>query len=216
MKIAGVDEAGKGAVLGSLFVAAVSIDSSALKYLERMGLRDSKALSPKRREFLSKRIEKVCAIELQEITAQQIDELRKVLTMNDILVRGHAQSLRHLNPDAAFVDAADVDAARFSERVMEASGIRSVIAEHHADSNRVIVSAASIIAKVSRDASIQALEHSLGVEIGSGYPSDAKTIAFLKKWLDERGELPPQTRYSWKTAQDLLEFVQKRDHSCSH
>jgi len=215
MKLAGVDEAGKGAVLGSLFIAAVSIDSSALKYLDRMGLRDSKALSPKRREFLSKRIEKVCAVQLQEITAQQIDELRKILTMNDILVRGHAQSLRRLKPDAAFVDAADVDATRFSQRVKEASGISSVIAEHHADSNRVIVSAASIIAKVSRDASIQALEYSLGVNIGSGYPSDAKTIAFLKKWLDERGELPPQTRCSWKTAQDLLEFALKRDHSSS-
>lgn len=215
MKVAGVDEAGKGAVLGSLFVAGVSIDSSALKYLDRMGLRDSKALSPKRRELLSKRIEKVCAVQLQEITAKQIDELRKILTMNDILVRGHAQSLRHLKPDAAFVDAADVNATRFSQRVKEASGITNVIAEHHADSNRVIVSAASIIAKVSRDASIQALEYSLGLTIGSGYPSDAKTIAFLKKWLDERGELPPQTRCSWKTAQKMLALVPKSDRRSS-
>jgi ribonuclease HII len=211
MKLAGVDEAGKGAVLGSLFIAGVCVDSLGLKYLERMGLRDSKALSAKRREFLSKRIEKVCAVRLQEITAQQIDELRTVLTVNEILVRGHAQALRYLKPDVAFVDAADVDPARFSERVKGASGIDKVIAEHNADANHAIVSAASIVAKVRRDSSIRALERSLGSAIGSGYPSDAVTIAFLKKWLDVRGDLPPGTRRSWKTAQNLLRLrVEKR------
>ena len=213
MKLAGVDEAGKGAVFGSLFVAGVSIDSSALKYLERMGLKDSKTLSPKRREFLSKRIEKVCAVQLQEITAQQIDELRAIFTMNDILVRGHAQSLRRLKPDVAFVDAADVNASRFSKRVMEASGIEDVTAEHKADLNHTIVSAASIIAKVRRDASIKTLQSLLGVDIGSGYPSDVRTITFLKKWLDERGDLPPGTRRSWKTAQNLLTATLKNNKS---
>ena len=215
MKLAGVDEAGKGAVLGSLFIAGVCIDSSGLKYLERMGLKDSKALSAKRREFLSKRIEKVCAVQLQEITAQQIDELRTVMTVNEILVKGHAQALRYLKPDVAFVDAADVNASRFSERVKEASGINKVIAEHKADTNYAIVSAASIIAKVSRDSSIRALERSLGATIGSGYPSDENTIAFLKKWLDARGDLPPGTRRSWKTAQNLLSFTPEKHESGS-
>jgi ribonuclease HII len=215
MKLAGVDEAGKGAVLGSLFVAGVCIDSSGLKYLERMGLKDSKVLTAKRREFLSKRIEKVCAVQLQEITAQQIDELRTVLTVNEILVRGHAQALRYLKPDIAFVDAADVDASRFSDRVKEASGIDKVIAEHNADTNYAIVSAASIIAKVSRDTSIRALERSLGGTIGSGYPSDATTIAFLKKWLDAWGDLPPGTRRSWKTAQNLLSPLREKHESSS-
>jgi ribonuclease HII len=215
MRLAGVDEAGKGAVLGSLFVAGVCIDSSELKYLERMGLRDSKALSAKRREFLSKRIEKVCAVQLQEITAQQIDELRTVLTVNEILVRGHAQALRYLKPDVAFVDAADVNESRFSERVKEASGINKVIAEHNADTNYAIVSAASIIAKVSRDTSIRALERSLGVTIGSGYPSDVTTISFLKKWFDARGNLPPGTRRSWKTTQNLLRSTPDKHESSS-
>ncbi len=208
-----MDEAGKGAVLGSLFVAGVSIDSSALKYLERMGLKDSKVLSPKRREFLSKRIEKVCAVQLQEVTAEQIDELRAILTMNDIVVKGHAQSLRRLKPDVAFVDAADVNESRFSKRVMEESGTENVIAEHKADLNHAIVSAASIIAKVRRDSSIKTLQSSLGVDIGSGYPSDARTITFLKNWLDERGDFPPGTRRSWKTAQNLLAATLKDSKS---
>src|SRR5674476_1062475 len=96
--------------------------------------------------------------------------------MNDIVVRGHAQSLRRLKPDVAFVDAADVNESRFSKRVMEESGIEDVIAEHKADLNHAIVSAASIIAKVRRDSSIKTLQSSLGVDIGSGcllYTSDA-------------------------------------------
>ncbi len=207
-KVAGVDEAGKGAVVGSLFIAGVAIDSSSLKYLQRMALRDSKNLSRKRRELLATRIEKIGEIGLQEITARQIDELRAVVTMNDIVVQGHARVLRNLQPDCAYVDAADVNEGRFGLQVKERSGIGHIIAEHNADKNRVLVSAASIIAKVHRDRSIKRLESELGCSIGSGYPSDAVTATFLRQWLDEHDELPQQTRKSWKTAQNLV-----RSHS---
>lgn len=212
VKIAGVDEAGKGAVIGSLFVAGVSVRSSTVKYLERMGVKDSKGLSHNRRELLSKRIERIGAVRLQEITARQIDELRAVMTMNDIIVRGHGQVLRNLDPDIAYVDAADVDPARFSRRLREKSGISSIVAEHNADKNHVIVSAASIIAKVARDRSIEALRRKLELDIGSGYPSDSVTVAFLEKWLREHGELPPETRRSWKTVQKLLSSTQQPEN----
>ena len=108
-----------------------------------------------------------------------------------------------------------INPARLNSPFQEASGINKVIAEHKADTNYAIVSAASIIAKVSRDSSIRALERSLGATIGSGYPSDARTIAFLKKWLDARGDLPPGTRRSWKTAQNLLSFTPEKHESGS-
>jgi len=209
MTIAGVDEAGKGAVIGSLFVAGVSVLSSSFKYLERMGVKDSKGLSHNRRELLSKRIERIATVRLREITAKQIDELRAVMTMNDIIVRGHGQVLRNLNPDIAYVDAADVDTTRFSRRVQEESGISSIVAEHNADKNRVIVSAASIIAKVARDKSIEALRRKLELNVGSGYPSDSVTVAFLERWLHKHGELPPETRRSWKTVQKLQNATQQ-------
>ena len=202
--VAGVDEAGKGAVIGSLFIAGVRIDSSSVKYLKGMGLRDSKDLSRKRRELLALRIEKVGKISVYEVTAQQIDELREIITMNDIIVRGHARILHDLQPDCAYVDAADVNAERFGLQVKERSGVAHVIAEHNADKNRVLVSAASIIAKVRRDQSIKKLESELDCKIGSGYPSDAATLIFLRQWLDEHHELPPSTRQSWKTVQNLL------------
>jgi ribonuclease HII len=212
VRIAGVDEAGKGAVIGSLFVAGVAVRSSAFKYLERMGVKDSKGLSHNRRELLSKRIERIGAVRLHEITARQIDELRTVMTMNDIIVRGHGQILRNLDPDMAYVDAADVDTTRFSRRVQEKSGISSIVAEHHADTSHVIVSAASIIAKVARDKSIEALKRKLKLDIGSGYPSDSVTVAFLERWLQKHGELPPETRRSWKTVQKLLNSTQQSEN----
>ena len=202
-KMAGVDEAGKGAVVGSLFIAGVCIDSSSVKYLQRMGLRDSKDLSRNRRELLALRIEKVGQIGVHEVTAQQIDELREIITMNDIIVRGHARVLHTLQPDCAYVDAADVNADRFGLQVKERSGVANVIAEHNADKNHVLVSAASIIAKVRRDQSMKRLEIELGCKIGSGYPSDAVTLSFLQQWLEDHHELPHGTRLSWKTVQNL-------------
>ncbi len=203
-RMAGVDEAGKGAVLGSLFIAGVCIDSGSVKYLQRMGLRDSKDLSRKRRELLALRIEKVGQIGVHEVTAQQIDELREIITMTDIIVRGHARVLHNLEPDCAYVDAADVNADRFGLQVKERSGVAHVIAEHNADKNQVLVSAASIIAKVRRDQSMKRLEIELGCKIGSGYPSDAVTLSFLRQWIEDHHELPLGTRRSWKTVQNLM------------
>ncbi len=208
-KVAGVDEAGKGAVTGSLFIAGVCIDQNSVKYLKRMALRDSKDLSRKRRELLAMRIVKIADIGVHEVTAEQIDELREVITMNDIIARGHARVLHNLQPDCAYVDAADVNPERFGLQVSERSGIARVIAEHNADKNHVLVSAASIIAKVRRDESIKRLENELECNIGSGYPSDTVTVNFLRQWLDEHDELPPETRKSWKTAQSLV----TADHS---
>ncbi len=209
--VAGVDEAGKGAVIGSLFIAGICIDPNSMKYLQRMDLRDSKDLSRKRRELLAMRIDKVGKIGVHEVTAGQIDELREIITMNDIVLRGHARVLQDLHPDCAYVDAADVNAERFGLEVKKRSGVGRIVAEHNADKNRVLVSAASIIAKVRRDHSIKKLERELKCDIGSGYPSDAVTVAFLRQWFEEYDALPPQTRTSWKTAQNLVKSISNAD-----
>jgi len=213
MKIAGVDEAGKGPVIGSMFVAGVMIDETSLRRLGNMGVKDSKAISPKRRELLAIRLRKMCDYCVHEITAAQIDELRRIITMNEIVMKAHAHVLRNLKPDCAYIDASDVDASRFAESVTRESGVINVVAEHKADKTRPIVSAASIIAKVSRDKWIKELEEKVGQNIGSGYPSDPTTIKFLRGWVSEYGQLPNFTRNSWKTAQDILKGVEKSDNS---
>ncbi len=133
-----------------------------------------------------------------------IDELRTVMTMNEIMVRSFSQVLARLHADRAILDAADVDARRFADRVKAASKTEmEVIAEHKADQRHQVVSAASILAKVSRDASIRELEEKMNCIIGSGYPHDQITLNFLRDWVRENRDLPPCARHSWATAQRI-------------
>jgi ribonuclease HII len=120
------------------------------------------------------------------------------------MVRSFAKVIQKLHADQAFLDAADVDAARFAGRVRTASKTSmKLVAEHKADERHHVVSAASILAKVRRDASIRELELRLGCRIGSGYPHDQDTIDFLSNWVREKRELPPCARHSWATAQRI-------------
>ncbi|MHC1579789.1 MAG: ribonuclease HII [Candidatus Alkanophagales archaeon] len=219
MRVVGVDEAGRGPVIGSMFVAGVVYTAA----LERLGIKDSKKLSAKRREALAREIERLTEVYVMEVPPSKIDELRRHMTMNDIAVLYFSAVLRRLRPDVAFVDAADVNPKRFAERLREqlepepepgagagaGAGARvTIIAEHGADEKYVVVGAASIIAKVRRDASMRELERKLGVRIGSGYPADPLTREFLKKVVLreflERKKLPPYVRSSWKTVKKLL------------
>lgn len=205
MRLLGIDEAGKGPVVGSMFVAGLVVDEERLFELAAMGIRDSKQLSPERREVLSRRILGIATDHfILEVTPRMIDELRSMMTMNDLMVRCFSQVLRRLPADRAILDAADVDSARFAQRVRSASGTSiELIAEHRADERYQVVSAASILAKVRRDASIRELEASLKRRIGSGYPHDRETLEFLEGWVRENRELPPCARQSWATARRI-------------
>lgn len=205
MLILGADEAGKGPVVGSMFVAGYVIEEEKLFDLASIGVKDSKRLTPQRREVLAKKLTALAKdYYIMEVQPGVIDELRKVITMNEIMVRSFSQVLSRLSADRAVLDAADVNAARFAERVKSMSiTAMEVLAEHKADERYHIVGAASILAKVRRDESVRELEKSMGCKIGSGYPSDPDTIEFLKSWVRENGDLPFCARRSWVTAQRI-------------
>ncbi|MCX9009616.1 MAG: ribonuclease HII [Candidatus Methanoperedens sp.] len=217
MKIAGIDEAGKGPVLGPMCVAGILVDEKKLDALTRLGVKDSKQLTPKRREELDAEIKKIVdKYYILEVSPAQIDELRKIMTMNEIMVNCYVRVLEELKPDRAFVDAADVNEQRFGENIKRKyTGEIEIISEHNADEKYPIVSAASILAKVRRDALVKQIERTLGVEIGSGYPSDPKTIGFLEKWIREHGSLPDFSRRSWETAKRLLEKARRGQSTLS-
>lgn len=219
MRVVGVDEAGRGPVIGSMFVAGVVYTTA----LEQLGIKDSKKLSAKRREALAREIETLTEVYVLEVSPAEIDKLRERMTMNDIAVLYFSAVLDRLNPDVAFVDAADVNPQRFAKRLQERLRPQrpKIIAEHGADEKYVVVGAASIVAKVRRDASIRELEKKIGERIGSGYPSDPITKEFLKKVVLkdflEQGELPSYVRASWKTAKELLKNkVQRPQHRASY
>jgi ribonuclease HII len=197
----GVDEAGRGPVLGSLFVACVSADATALPD----GIEDSKRLTPARREELAAelRADERITIAVSEVTPTEIDDGR----LNGLTVAAMADAIDRAVPagESGIVDACDTDAERFGRRVRaETATDVELAAEHGADESHDHVGAASIVAKVARDEHIADLAAELGA-IGSGYPGDSTTRSFLREYVRKHGGLPPFARESWKTSRDVLE-----------
>jgi ribonuclease HII len=105
----------------------------------------------------------------------------------------------------------DVDEERFGRDIKsELKFDLEIISKHEADDLYPIVSAASIIAKTKRDFEIEKIKSEIGEDVGSGYPSDSKTISFLKKWIEEHKTPPPHTRHSWKTTQRILSQIKSK------
>ena len=206
--ICGVDEAGKGSVLGPMVIAAVGISSDDI--LKEIRVRDSKLLSAKERERLYKIIRKKCQVATVRLDAGQIDIMRRDMTLNEAVARSHAQVIVKLSPDYAYLDACDVNTFRYAEMVKNHLVLPcEIISEHHADEKFPVVSAASIIAKVTRDRAIATLAKKYGT-IGSGYPSDPVTIRFLNSYIDENRVPPPIARKSWKTVSAILSKKSQR------
>jgi len=197
-----VDEAGKGSVLGPMVVAAVGVPS--VDVFSDLEVNDSKLLSSRMREHLYTIIRKRFRVAMVRIDAHEIDEIRKGMTMNACVARAHAQVIDRLSPTLAYVDACDVNAIRYAGMVKShLEQACEIVSEHHADQTFKVVSAASIVAKVTRDRAIAALSKKYG-EIGSGYPSDPVTIAFLSAYIDEHKTPPPIARKSWKTVTTMI------------
>ncbi len=200
--ICGVDEAGKGSVLGPLVVAGIGVSSEGR--LSDLGVKDSKLLSAPERERLYPLIRKRAKVATVTIHAHEIDAIRREMTMNACVARAHAEVIRQLSPRCAYVDACDVNCFRYAEMVKaHLSPECEIVSEHHADEKFLVVSAASIIAKVVRDREIRKLGKEFG-EIGSGYPSDPVTVKWLTGYILDNPTPPPIARKSWKTVGAIL------------
>lgn len=200
--LCGVDEAGKGAVLGPMVVAAAGVFD--ITQLDSITIRDSKTLTPRRREEIFSRLTEMCLYHAVYVSPCEIDAALPLISMNLVVARAHAACVAALKPKTAYLDACDVNAARYADTVQ--SLLRHpcmLVAEHRADATYPIVGAASIIAKVMRDRAIADLAREFG-DIGSGYPSDKKTILFLTEYIREHGAPPSCARSSWKTVAALL------------
>ncbi|MCI7355308.1 MAG: ribonuclease HII [Methanobrevibacter smithii] len=203
MDVLGIDEAGRGSVLGPLVIAGVIVPEKMDIVLERMGVKDSKRLTPNRRTILSRKLKKMFEYDLVVISAQDIDNMRADgINLNEIERIGMEKILSNLNPEKAIVDAVDIKAERFQNKLANGTGV-NVVAEHKADDNYIEVSAASIIAKQERDAHIAEINKDyikMG-GIGSGYPSDPITKKFLTNFTYD--EMPDFVRKSWATVEKM-------------
>jgi ribonuclease HII len=206
--ICGADEAGRGPCFGPLVVAGLLVDNDS--ELVRIGVADSKQLTPKRREQLAPIIQKLASkYEIIVMPAADIDDLRKTMTLNELEVFVYSKIIEKLHPDVCYVDAVDVKEERFGRDILSHLSYKPrIISEHKADAKYPIVGAASILAKVTRDEHVKRIaseiEPRLNLPLGSGYPSDPITKKFLKAWVTQFGELPPYVRRSWETCQQLI------------
>ena len=207
----GVDEAGKGPVLGSMFAAAVAVADPAVLPDD---VDDSKRVAPGRREEIAAtlRADDRVAVGVAEVPVAQIDDPET--DMNTLTVEAQAEALAAVAADGAagFADAGDTSESRFARRVADrVSAEIDLTAEHGADETHAVVSAASVVAKVARDAHVAVLADEYAAthgeafgDLGSGYPSDPTTREFLADFVAEYGELPDCARRSWATCEDVL------------
>ena len=206
MKICGVDDAGRGSMIGPMVIAGISIEKKNIPKLRKLGVRDSKKLSPKKRELLYKEIINIVDdYHVIRIPPKTIDKYVFEHNLNHLEAKKMAAVITHLQSDISYVDSCDVNAARFGREISDLSNKSKVRSYHYADSRFVVVSAASIIAKVSRDRSIARLNKNH--EFGSGYPSDKKSVNFVKKLVSTKKPLPSSVRKSWKPVQKILGLV---------
>jgi ribonuclease HII len=216
--VIGVDEAGRGPVIGPLVVAALAVPvDGGEDVLRGMGVRDSKKLQVPRRDRLYAELVRYPHA-VVEVPAEDIDAMRETATMNVIEARLFASAVLKVLAmlgagvrAAAYIDAADTSELVFERRFRSAiagdplaGAVVHVVCRHKADDTYPVVSAASIVAKGRREDAVARIKSELGQDFGTGYTHDRATIAFLEKWITEKGNLPPHTRTSWRTAQRIV------------
>lgn len=195
MRVLGLDEAGRGSVLGPLVVGSFLYEGGGEDALRDAGADDSKALSPARRAVAHARLRALGSFDLVRIEPRQIDEGN----VNELEFRAFLELVARARPDRVLLDApvhpGGIPALR--RRLVRESGVADWVVEPKADVRWATVGAASIHAKLDRDAAIAALG-----EVGSGYPSDPATLAWLRARLRE-GALPACVRTRWGTLDRL-------------
>jgi len=207
--IMGIDEAGRGALIGPLVVAGVVVSKEKEALLKKIGVKDSKMLTPKRREELAAKIEEIADnILVIRVQPCRIDKLRsegvkldmiEAIKMAEIIEMGSANKV--------YVDALTSNPKKFQGKIMEhlRTAEPEFVVENYADETYPVVSAASIIAKVERDKVIEEIKKKVKYDFGVGYSHDGRTIKFVEEMIKRRKPLPAFIRQSWITTQMLME-----------
>jgi len=199
MKVCGVDEAGRGAVLGPLVLCGVLIDEKDEPKLKKLGVKDSKLLTPKQRELIAEELKKIVMYQLIVVSPQEIDSNvsgENGSNLNWLEGMKTVELINILKPDKAFIDCPSPNTKAYHEYLVERLLHKKVkiVTEHKADVKYLVAAAASILAKVTRDLEVEKIKQHVGVDCGPGYMSNPITQEFLKKYWDKHPEI---FRHSW-------------------
>lgn len=193
----GIDEAGRGCLVGPMVVAGVVLSEEGVKRLRRAGVKDSKRLTRRRREELFRSVfEESEAVAVVKATPEEIDREN----LNELTYTKVIQIVRTLSVFP--VEVVTVDRVGKEERVVKEIlelGLRPNVV-FRADEEFLEASAASVVAKVVRDRIVEGLKREYG-DFGSGYPSDPKTRKWVRS-LSSEGKPPPTIiRRTWRLLQ---------------
>jgi ribonuclease HII len=201
-RILGLDEAGRGSLVGPLVVGGFLISADRIDELGPLGAKDSKLLTPRARERVFAALASVGTRAHIALSPRTVDRAVGHGRLNELEAESFARLVRELAPSVAYVDACDPNERRFGLRVSRlAGGGARIVSRHHADRDFPVVGAASIVAKVLRDTALTRLRARFGEELGSGYPSDERTVRFVRATLADGRTLPAWVRGSWATMQ---------------
>jgi ribonuclease HII len=216
MKIIGIDDAGRGPVIGPMILCGVMIDSlNDEEKLNELGVKDSKLLFPKKRAKIAKSIKDSYKYHVEVVSPKEIDDFPNLNNLEaikcGIIIN---KFLDKLNEKVkVIVDCPSVNTKAWGEYLFDTivkKEFVELVCEHKADFNHLIVGGASIVAKETREEELQKLKKELDVDFGSGYPSDPVTKDFLVKYFGEK-KYDEIIRKSWSTYKRVAEkFGQKK------
>jgi len=209
MKVLGIDEAGRGPVIGPMVIAGVMVEEDKIDYLREIGVRDSKELSRQKREEIFNELMKLdIKVKYYIIPPAMIDYYVEKKKLNILEFNHFCKIIEELKPDKVFIDSFTRNTNKLREAIYNKLSYKpEVIVEIKADKKYPIVSAASIIAKVIRDGEIDKIKREIGIDFGSGYPSDKKTIDALKNNYEA---IKDYVRKSWFTVRRIRMERQKK------
>ena len=199
--VLGIDETGRGCVIGPLFLAGFLIpeEDYLIDRLNSLGVNDSKLLLPKKRDELARHIKKIAhGYKISKVRPWMIDKY----SINDLEIKFSAQLINKFSPHRIYLDVpASGNGVRNYCRSIGSlclSQNHKIVGANKMDSANVLVAAASILAKSAREKHLKILKKRYG-DFGSGYPSDPVTIKWLKSWHKTKGEWPNIVRRKWST-----------------
>jgi ribonuclease HII len=214
----GIDDAGRGPVIGPMVLAGCLIEEKMEKELKKLGVKDSKQLTQKRREFLAEKIKQSAeTFEIVLAHPEEIDGKNKSgINLNALEAIKTAEIINRINKGFAkikvIVDCPSVSIEKWTDylktKINNLSNLE-IHCEHKADINHVSVSAASILAKCTREVEMGKLREKYGSEMGSGYCSDPLTIKFLEKH-NQTYENNGIFRKTWSTWRDVCSAPEQK------
>jgi ribonuclease HII len=194
MLILGIDDAGRGPIIGPMVMAGVLIDEKDESRLKFLGVRDSKQLTQNRREVLAKEIEKIAiSYHVVLIHPYEIDGRGTAgLNLNKIEAVKAALIINNLNKTSerikVVIDCPSTNIKKWENYLkgyVDRIDNLDFFVEHKADVNHVACSAASILAKCAREEEVEKIKEKIGKDFGSGYPSDPATKKFIEEYSKE-------------------------------